>query len=54
MKLRLLPSRDPVHEVIPALEKVIDERDREKARTLLRRFVPRRYQWLFDELTRRA
>lgn len=49
-RLRLIEPRDPIHDVIPALEKVLEERDRERAKAILRRFIPQRYQWLFDEL----
>lgn len=45
---------DPVEEVIPGLEKAIEERDRQRAIAILRRFIPERYIWVFEELTKNA
>lgn len=48
MKPKLVYQRDPIESVRPGLERALQERDKERAKEIVRRFMPERYKWLVD------
>ena len=48
MKPKLVYQRDPVESVRPGLERALQERDKERAKEIVRRWVPEPYKWLVD------